>query len=171
MRLVETPLLERIAGVLTFDEYAYSESAADTDATGTALLIVIGVGLLQGISQLPDTGLAGLWAEVGQWSALWAVWLLAVFVLSHALGCPCDLAALLRVFGLAAVPFGLGLLQELPWLGFFFGWGKWILGLAAASAATAQVTDLSKLSALGVCTAGLVLARLATIPLGWLFGN
>jgi hypothetical protein len=161
-------LAERLGRVLSLDSDVFGEVAADTLATGQAVLVVVGVALAQGVGAgLGDSG-AQLFVGVADACLRWSLWSIAIFLSARALGVPAELGALFRALGFAAAPLALGLLEAIPWLGAFFWVAKWVLGVSAFVLAVRRVLAVETGQALALCAIGLAVAALLAAPLGWL---
>jgi hypothetical protein len=161
-------LVERLGRVLSLDSDVFAEVAADTPATGQAILVVVGVALAQGVG----AGLAGsgsqLFLGVADACLRWSLWSVSILLAARALGVPGELGALFRALGFAAAPLALGLFEAIPFLGALFWAAKWVLGVSAFVLAVRRVLAVETGWALGLCAVGLAVAALLAAPLGWL---
>jgi hypothetical protein len=158
-------LVERLRRAVSLEGAVYDEIAAEPEATGQALLTVFAAALLLGLGRMPGEGLVGLLSGVMGVCLVWALWVAAVFGLARAIGERTELGPLFRALGLAAMPFGIGLLERLPWLGGLFWLVKWAFLLASFSVATARVLRVETTRAAILCAIGLVAALLVASPL------
>lgn len=158
-------LAARLHRVVALEGAVYDEIAADPEATGQALLAVFASAVLLGLGRLPGLGLVGLFSGVMETCLLWGLWVAAVFGIARAIGERAELGPLFRALGLAATPFGLGLLERLPWLGGLVWLAKWGFLLAAFSIATGRVLRVDTGRAALVCALALAAALLLAAPL------
>ncbi len=158
-------LMERIHRAVSLEGAVYDEIAAEPEATGQALVTVFAAAFLLGVGRMPGAGLVGLFSGVMETCLIWALWVAAVFGLARAIGERAEIGPLFRALGLAAMPFGIGLLERLPWLGGLFWLVKWAALLASFSVATGRVLRLETPRAALLCAIGLAAALLVASPL------
>jgi len=158
-------LAARLHRVVALEGAVYDEIAAEPEATGQALLTVFASAFLLGVGRMPGHGLAGLFSGVMETCLLWGLWVAAVFGIARAIGERGEFGPLFRALGLAAMPFGFGLLERVPWLGGLAWLAKWAFLLGAFSIATSRVLRVEMLRAALICGVGLAAALLASAPL------
>lgn len=153
----ETPG-ERIFRVLSLDGDVFDEVATDDRETGPALLVVFAVALAAGLGRLPGEGFYGLLLGTLESVLAWGLWLGAIHLAFLWLGRGDRLAPLFRALGFAAAPFGLALVEQLPWFGGVVEVAKWVFGFAAAWRATQRAGGLALPEAGVVCFSALFTA-------------
>jgi hypothetical protein len=159
----------RIVRVLSLESDVFGEVAADTQATGQAILVVIGVALAQGLGEPRGSGSAGWLLGIADACLRWLLWSLSIHVAARGVGIASDLGALVRALGFASAPLALGVLAGLPWLGGLFWAAKWILAVSAFVLAVRRVLAVETGQAVVLCVVGLVVAALLAVPAGWLY--
>jgi hypothetical protein len=155
----------RLARVISLDSDVYGELAADTTATGPAILVVVAVALAEGFG---SSG-AGLLVGVADGCLRWLLWTLSIVVAARAMGISAELGPLFRALGFAAAPLALAVLEPLPWLGAFFWVAKWVLGVSAFVLAVGRLLAVETGQAVVLCAIGLGVALLLAIPASWVY--
>lgn len=161
-------MLERVLRVFNLEADLFGEVAADDAAVGQALVVVLGVGLAEGVGRGFAEGLSGLLGGIAESCLRWGIWSASIHLAARGLGIPSDFGALFRALGFAAAPFALGAIDGMPWLGWPIWLAKWALGVAAFVVAVRRVLAVETARALGVCALGLAVALLISLPLAWL---
>ncbi|MEN8181561.1 MAG: hypothetical protein ABFS46_03390 [Myxococcota bacterium] len=160
---------ERLARVITLDSDVFGEVAADTHATGQAILVVMGVALAQGVGESLGGSAAQLFVGIADGCLRWVLWTVSILAAARVLGIRGELGALFRALGFAAAPLALGAFQFLPWLGAFFWAAKWVLGASAFVLAVGRVLAVETGQAVALCGIGLLLAMVLAVPASWLY--
>lgn len=159
------PLADRLVRALSLDADVYAEVADREEDTGPALQVLLAACTLEAVSALATGGWAGFLGELALSTALFALWVVAIFVLAPIAGRAVAFAPLFRALGLASAPLALGLFQTVPWVGGLFGLGKWIFTLATVVTATGRLVGRRDLRVAGVVLGALAAAWLAHAPL------
>lgn len=150
--------LERVRRAFSAEDRLFAEVAGDEDATGQALVVVLGAALAEGLGRWD--GASGILLGVAVVCVGWAAGLLALHAAALAFELPSRLAPLFRALGFAAAPFWLAALEFLPLLGGLLWLAKWGLGLAAAFAATRAVLEVDGTRAALLVATGVIAAVL-----------
>ena len=159
--------LDRVGRVVSLDASVFGEVAADTGATGTAILLVVGVSAVQALAL--GGGAPGWLVGVADASLRWMLWVVSIHVLARTLALQSELGALLRALGFASAPLALGALAGLPWIGGLFWVAKWALALAAFVLAVRRVLAVETGHAIGLAAGGLAIAMLLSVPASWVY--
>jgi hypothetical protein len=159
--------LDRVGRVVSLDASVFGEVAADTQATGTAILLVMAVAASQALAM--GGGAPGWLVGVADASLRWLLWVVSIHVLARTLALHSELGALVRALGFASTPLALGALAGLPWIGGFFWVAKWALALAAFVLAVRRVLAVETGHAIGLAAGGLAVAMLLAIPMSWIY--
>lgn len=157
----------RLSRVISLDSDVYGEVAADTAATGPAILVVVGVALAEGLGA--GTGLSGILVGIADGCLQWMLWTISIVVAARAMGISAELGPLFRALGFAAAPLALAALEAIPWLGAFFWVAKWVLGVSAFVLAVARVLAVETGQAVALCAIGLGVALVLAIPASWIY--
>lgn len=159
----ERRFVQRLEGVLRFDDRTYREIEADPHAIPQALVVVIATATLVGLGQ---GGLVlmflGLGTVIVMWMAvtglIWAVGLATT-------GSTADFAKLLRCTGFAYVWFALLLFGSFPVIGTLCLWGAVLLSLASLVIAARVVLETDTPKALLICAIALGVPLLVLLGL------
>ncbi len=162
------PTVEQLNRVFSLEADIYADTARDSGATGPALLVVFGAAFLEGVGDLGG-GIAGFLRGVLELLVIWGVWVVVIQATAILVGERSNFAGLFRALGFAAAPFGLGLLENLPFLGGLFWLAKWVLVFSAFVIATRRVEESEALRALVTCGLALIAALLVAGPITNLF--
>jgi hypothetical protein len=154
---------------MSLDSDVYGELAADTTATGPAILVVVAVALAGGLGASVRSSGRGLLVGLADGCLLWVLWMISIVVAARAMGIRMELGPLFRALGFASAPLALAALEPLPWLGAFFWVAKWVLGVSAFVLAVGRVLAVETGQAVVLCILGLGVALILAIPASWMY--
>ena len=154
---------------MSLDSDVYGELAADTTATGPAILVVVAVALAGGLGASVSASGGGLLVGLADGCLLWVLWMISIVVAARAMGIRMELGPLFRALGFASAPLALAALEPLPWLGAFFWVAKWVLGVSAFVLAVGRVLAVETGQAVVLCMLGLGVALILAIPASWMY--
>ena len=160
----ERRLVQRLEGVLRFDDAIYREIEVDHHAIPQALAVVVVVSVLAGLGA---GGVVPMFVAIGisiiRWMAVTGlIWLVGLF----ATGGSADFAKLLRCTGFAYVWFALLLFGGFPILGTLCAIAAVLLSLASLVVVTRVVLETDTPKALLICAIALGIPVLVLLGLG-----
>lgn len=168
--------LQRLIGAAALDAAIYEEVEADPNATGQAMLVVVGSSVAMGIGAQGLGGGPGTIAVFGVMALVtWAAWALLMFEIGTRIlpgrQTHSNPYELLRTIGFAATPGFAAVLAVIPEATATVLIGTWVWMLAAMVVAVQHALDYEHRSrAIAVCTLGLALAITIAMVMGMLFG-
>lgn len=166
-------LVERMIGAIRLAPETYAEIARDPAATRLGLVVLLAVGLAQGIGSFAEFGRAGVVLSLGSAYLGWICSSLLVWLIgTRLLGGSGELARLLRTMAFAASPQFLWIAAALP-LGsaeIVLALGIFCMTLIAHVVAIRQALGLGTGRAVAAFTGGFAIFVVAALVLGTVVG-